>query len=75
MKQSNLHSKQLTTTEGDRKMSIQELKAKIEEASVARDYTIEVERDIDKFDLLSDELSRLRSQLYKVELREYIAAL
>ena len=56
-------------------MSIQELKAKIEEASVARDYTIEVERDIDKFDLLSDELSRLRSQLYKVELREYIAAL
>lgn len=55
-------------------MTIQEIKAKIEEVRVARDNAIEIERDFDKFELLSGELDRLGSQLYKAELREYIAA-
>lgn len=56
-------------------MSIQELKIKIEQVSTERDNAIEIERDFDKFELLSEELDRLRIQLYKAELREYIATI
>lgn len=64
-----LNKKEATT------MTAQELRAKIKEVRKARDYAIEVERDFDKFEILSEKLDELSSQLYKAELREYIAAI
>ncbi|WP_199883942.1 hypothetical protein [Anaerosinus massiliensis] len=56
-------------------MNLQDLKLKIKEVQIARDYAIEVEKDIDKFDLLSEEIDKLNSRIYKAELREYIASI
>lgn len=56
-------------------MNIKELKAKFEQVRAERDYAIGIERDVDKFESLSEELDKLSHQLYKAELKEYISSL